>query len=283
MYKIEATIPTTQYGNIRPVFEVESPEQEEEVLGTLKRLWSRFGETPLKDKQAVDTTATGSVVPVETFTGETVMWDEANHIYRDMKGNVLLSGSKYADQHSPKFDKGIILPKTAKKWGVDEKDLDTIWSWRGDMANTFGSAIHRALELVHKYNHVGKTIQDNEGLEDNYVLPKNAYLRQVVDSFVSQFGTSALPETVVSDVNNGRAGTVDRLEIIDAESKVCRVGDYKTNIELDKKKLLKYQKQLSFYAHILMAHGWTVTGLDIFHLDHNDGWSKIELDVLDLE
>ena len=115
------------------------------------------------------------------------------------------------------------------------------------------------------------------------MLPKNAYLRQVVDGFISQFGTSALPETVVSDVKNGRAGTIDRLEIIDAESKVCRVGDYKTNIELDKKKLLKYQKQLSFYAHILMAHGWTVTALDIFHLDHNDGWSKIELDVLDLE
>jgi RecB family exonuclease len=77
------------------------------------------------------------------------------------------------------------------------------------------------------------------------------------------------------------AGTIDRLAI--TGDKKCRVGDYKTNNEMDAKKLLKYQKQLSYYAHILMNKGWTVEGLDIYYLNAEDGWSVETLTVLELE
>jgi len=273
-YKIEATIPTTQYGNIRPSFEIEEGQDEAVAFDTLKSLWSRFGEVPLKDKN------TGGV-KVTTFTGEEILWNESSHTYTDMAGNVLLSGSKYADMHSPKFDMEMILPKTSKAWEVEEKVLKDIWKFNGDISTNYGTAIHKALELYHLYHETGKQIQDKKELEVNYILPKNKYLRDIVTSFIKEFGAKAEVEVLISDVANKMAGTIDRLEIL--EGNVVRIGDYKTNAELDSKKILKYQKQLSFYAHILINKGYKVQGLDLFHLDQNDGWIKTELEVLPLE
>lgn len=280
--KIEATIPTTQYGNLRPVFELEEGDDSEVALAELQKLWDRFGESPLKDKVSVSSRNSPSAVEIKTFTGEVILWDEARHIYTDLQGKVLLSGSRYADLHSPKFDMGMILPKTAKSWEVAEEDLRQIWKMNGDVSNYWGSCIHKALELAHRYGNVGSRIQSTKSLEDNYVHPKNHYLNKVVNSFVKEYGTGALSEVVVSDVKNGRAGTIDRLEV-NHDTQTCRIGDYKTNTDMDSKKMLKYQKQLSFYAHILKAHGWTVEGIDIFHLDQEDNWVKTELEVLELE
>lgn len=275
-YKIEATIPTTQYGNIRPTFEVESDEEIESAHSSLIKLWNRFGESPLKDKY-------GGGVKLTTFTGEEILWNEETHTYTDLNGNVLLSGSKYADMHSPKFDMEQILPKTAKSWEVDESALKDLWKANSEVSLHWGSAIHKALEIAHNFYGMGEHIQSKKELENNYTAPKQTHLRRIVQEFIDTYGLSGLPEVLISDVKNGRAGTIDRLEIIDAEAKVCRVGDYKTNAEMDSKKKLKYQKQLSFYAHILIAHGWTVTGLDLFYLDEDDHWVKEELEVLDLE
>lgn len=273
-YKIEATIPTTQYGNIRPTFEVENQGEEEQALSELKKLWDRYGESTLKDKN-------GGGVKVTTFTGEELIWNEGNHTYTDMNGNVLKSGSQYANETSPKFDLEMMLPKTANAWGVPEEELRSIWKFNGDIANHWGSAVHMALELYHNHHHVGGVIKDKKELDSNYVLPKNSYLRKIVLEFIELAGTDALCEVLVSDVENGMAGTIDRLVV--TGEKTCRIGDYKTNNEMDKKKLLKYQKQLSFYAHILQNKGWTVEGLDLFYLNADDGWSVETLEVLPLE
>lgn len=273
-YTIEATIPVVQYGNLKPVIEVESPEDEALAVDTIKRLWERFGESPIKDK-------TGGGVKLKTFTDEEILWNEATHTYTDMAGNVLLSGSKYADMHSPKFDMEMMLPKTAKAWDVPEEIIKDIWKFNGEVSTNYGTAIHKALELYHRYAKHGAAIQAKKELDFNYVLPKNNALRKIVESFVNEFGCDAMSEVLISDVANRMAGTIDRLQII--EGNVVRIGDYKTNNDMDAKKLLKYQKQLSFYAHILINKGYKVQGLDLFHLDQNDGWVKTELEVLPLE
>jgi hypothetical protein len=164
---------------------------------------------------------------------------------------------------------------------VTEKDLEDIWQMSTDISTGYGTAIHKALEAYHKYHEIGAFVKEKKDMEFNYVLPKNKFIRDIVRDFVDQFGADALSEVMVSDVANLRAGQIDRLQIVDPVKKVCRVGDYKTNNDLDSKKLKKYQHQLSFYAHILNNKGWTVEGLDIFH--HNgEVWERIPLDVLDL-
>lgn len=273
---LEATIPTTQYGNIRPVFELESEDEIDTAMDNLKYMWNRFGETPLKDKESEG-------VKVSSFTGEELYWNEKTHTYTDSSGNVLMSGSKYAELHSPKFDLAMMLPKTATSWEVSADDLGAVWKMNGDISTAYGNAIHNALELYHKYHKLGEIVQKKKELDSNYVLPKNHFLRKIVLEFIELAGTSALTEVLVSDVANKMAGTIDRLEVVDEKKKTCRIGDYKTNAELDSKKKLKYQKQLSFYAHILQNKGWTVEGLDLYYLSPDDGWVKETLEILPLE
>lgn len=275
------------YGNLRPTFELEDEGDTELALSELAKMWQRFGESPLKDKGHAPGGNGGVLKPngaeVVTFTGEKILWHEDTHTYTDMSGNVLLSGSKYAAKFSPKFPKEIVLPKSAKKWGVHERSIDEIWTAKGAVSIDFGNAVHKALELYHRYQVEGEIIQKVDSLEENYVLPSQPYLRRMVLRFLEKFGSNAMPEVIVSDVANGMAGTIDRLEVIDLETKRCRVGDYKSNTNIKKAKIVEYQKQLSFYAHILKNHGWTVDGLDLFYLDENEDWVKKEMEVLDLE
>jgi hypothetical protein len=273
-YQIEAVISTGDYSNITPRFDINSEEDEDVAIERIKSLTERFGKVQLKDK-------TGGGVKVTTFTGEEILWNEATHTYTDLHGNVLRSGSQYANENSPKFDLEMMLPKTAAAWDVPQEDLRLMWKYSGDIANHWGSAVHMALDVYHKYNELGAVIQEKRGLDMNYVMPKNSYLRKIVQEFVDLAGTDALCEVLVSDVANKMAGTIDRIKV--TGDKTCRVQDYKTNNELDKKKLLKYQKQMSYYAHILTNKGWKVEGLDLYYLNADDGWSLETLEVLPLE
>lgn len=286
-YKLTAVIPTVQYGNLQPAIELEGEDIEslkQEAEKHIQSIWDKFGERPLVAKTTEGTGEKGTYTGkhIKTFTGETVIYyDQGNdHYYTDLEGNRLLSGSHYAAQLSPKFDKDMLLPKTAKAWGVDEESLGKIWELNGDISTTFGTSVHNALEMYHLYHKIGEKVQSAKDLDYNYVLPKNDTLRAIVLSFVDKFGADALPEVMVSDVASKRAGQIDRLSILDEKKKLCRIGDFKTNTELNDKKILQYQHQLSFYADILKKHGWTVEGLDIYHLQQDNTWEVYPLEVL---
>jgi hypothetical protein len=284
-YKLTAVIPTTQYGNIQPSIELEGDDiqalkQEAEIH--IQSIWDKFGERPLVAKDVQVANGSYEAKRISTFTGETILYYDrgSDHYYTDLDGNRLLSGSHYAAALSPKFNKDMLLPKTAKAWGVDVEALGKIWDLNGDISTSYGTSVHNALEIYHLYHEIGDKIQGVKELDYNYVLPKNDTLRAIVLDFVDKFGVDALPEVMVSDIANKRAGQIDRLQIIDSSKKVCRIGDFKTNTELNDKKVLQYQHQLSFYAEILKKHGWKVEGLDIFHLQQNNTWDLISLDVL---
>lgn len=282
-YKLGAVIPTVQYGNIQPEIELEGEDKDElhaEASKFIEGIWEQYSEKPLANVRPVRGETT-TYKRIKTFTGEEIFYDEVGHNYMDLSGNKLLSGSAYAEKNSPKFNKELLTPKTAKAWGVDEKELGELWTMNGEVSSFYGSSIHKALEVWHKFNSLGSAVQAHKELEENYCLPKNVYLQNIVKEFDEKFGRDAAVELFVSDAAHGMVGQIDRLQILDFKNKVCRIGDYKTNNDLDDKKIAKYQHQLSFYAHILINMGWKVEGLDIFHHD-GEVWSKIELDVLEL-
>lgn len=215
---------------------------------------------------------------INTFTNETIIYDEAKHHYYSPDGRKLLGASTYAKDYGDTFNKGTILPRLAKQWDMPAEQIDHIWSINAEISNSYGTAIHAALELWFRYHHVGETIKERKGMEHNYCLPKNVYIRDIVLDFVSTFGElDGVPEATLSNTKKGMAGRTD-LIVLTGE-KTCRVGDFKTNNDLNPDKLLKYQHQLSFYADMLTEAGWTVEGLDIFHHDGN-GWTGIPLEVL---
>jgi len=258
-------VPTQQYGYL----EISG---EETDLPQMEQAYNRYAETPINFKK-------GNFVTLESFTGETVLYDELNHEYKDGHGNPLIGGSTYAKQFEKPFNAEQILPVCAKAWNVSEKEIKDIWDKNAKVSTSFGESIHTAIESYHLYHKQGKQIKDNKKDQaTNYALPKNGLLRKAVESFVKEFGADATPEVLVSDVKNGRVGQIDLLKII--ENKVCRVQDIKTSV-MDKDKMKVYQRQLSYYAHILMAHGYTVEGLDIF--GYEGEWKHTKLEVLDIK
>ena len=133
-------------------------------------------------------------------------------------------------------------------------------------------------------------------MEENYALPKHPILRQIVQDFIkiNPVKGQVMTEVLITDVKNGLAGRADRIVIIDKEKKICRIGDYKVNVESGKSdknlkpaepfhdlpptKVTKYQIQMSLYANMLQRSGWTVTGLDVYILE--DSWVHYEMAVL---
>jgi len=218
---------------------------------------------------------------IETFTGEVILYDDITHTYKTLEDVIMTSGSQWAEQQGDGFPKNLILPRTSKAWGIPEDVIDDMWIMNGDVSKAFGTAVHKALEYIHRYHIEGEQIQKLKGLDENYCLPKSPYLRQVVTRFVDEFGLDAMPEVFLSDIERNMVGQVDLLKIINLESKVCRVQDFKTTVKIDNKKLKEYQLQMSFYADILRSMGWTVLGLDLFIWVHEDNrWKKIEQEPL---
>jgi len=163
---------------------------------------------------------------INTFTNETIIYDEAKHHYYSLDGRKLLGASTYAKDYGDTFNKGTILPRLAKQWDMPAEQIDHIWSINAEISNSYGTAIHAALELWFRYHHVGETIKERKGMEHNYCLPKNVYIRDIVLDFVSTFGElDGVPEATLSCVRKGMAGRTD-LIVLTGE-KTCRVGDFK--------------------------------------------------------
>lgn len=243
-YKLEATIPTTQYGNIRPTFEV--TDNEEEVLTKLESLWGIFGDSQLKRR-----TDYGELI--STFTGEKVFYNDDSHSYYDTNGNELVSGSQYAKQFAKPFDQDAVSKAVANKTGEPQEIVLKKWELGGGIANSYGTAVHDSVEFVLMGGDIEKIPQ---------VLRPQV---QELVTAVREYDMTPVTEVVISDVANKAVGRVDCLLINDDKEFV--IVDYKTNRELKGNKIDVYTKQLEFYRDIMLAHGWTCKGLDILHHD----------------
>ena len=256
-YQIEATIPTTQYGNIRPSFTVE--DNEEEVLSKLESLWNMFGEKKLPRR-------TDFGEQLTTFTGEELYYNDDTHKYYDLQGNELLSGSQYAKQFAKEFDVETVSKAVSDKTGEPQEVLKAKWKLSGNVANSFGTAVHDAVE----YMLMGGDI------EKIPVVIRDSVAR-LYEQVVS-YGMTAITEVLVSNVAEGHVGRIDCLLVDNIEKPTkFKIVDYKTNRELKKDKRDVYTKQLEFYRDILVAHGMECEGLIILH---EDGEEMVEM-VLD--
>ena len=144
---------------------------------------------------------------------------------------------------------------------------------------------------------LGQTISESRGVIENYVLPKHPLLRSIIEGFIAinpYKDYEVVCEALVSDIENKICGHADRIMVLDWDKKICRVGDYKVNIEPEKlsnkhkvlapfdylpsNKISKYQLQMSVYANMLQKSGWKVLGLDVYIYEKE--WKHIELDIL---
>jgi hypothetical protein len=289
-----ATIPTTQYGNLQPSFEIEGETTEaalEEAVVTMQRFWNSVSDKPLNVREL----ETAVFVPPTTVdltcwaSGTVVQFDPVEHRYSPGKW---LSGSAFASRYTPDFPAEMIAGKMATKAGLDDPaEILAMWALNAEASSTFGTSVHAALEL---YGRFLATSQAVKGSNES-ALTKNPILRPIVESFFAgREDEAAAYEAFVADPVLRHCGQIDRLKITGPRS--VRVQDFKSNATLDDKETIKapfkgvvestklgaYWLQLSFYAAILIRLGYTVEGLDIFHLQADGSWVTHSHDVVDI-
>lgn len=181
-----------------------------------------------------------------------------------------------------------------------------------------------------KHQELGAKITENRGKGGmNYAAPTHPVLREMMkmddegiidrfDKILNDFdifnknlkftNKGSIAEALVTSIDLGMGGFVDKVYVVDKKKKICRVQDYKFNIDSDVKdrkqalisatnqfklkgsdefiklpatKLSKYQIQFNYYAFILWKAGWTIEGLDAFVFEEE--WKHYELELFDFE
>lgn len=265
---IETTIPTSSFGNLRLSYDGVEEWEKEDIVGEIMRMYNTYGETTMKKRD-------GSFERVETFTGETVLYDDLNHIYKDLDGNRLTSASTYKKLFEKPFDLDMMASKVAVKYGVPVATIKAMWKNNSIISTTFGDMIHKVMEQY--YRHKEFACGDK-----NYHLPKSPLLKDILLSF-PLLEANVLPEVMVSNVKEKKVGQIDGIEILG--EKECNLLDYKSDVDIDKEKLRIHFIQLSFYADILKSFGWNVNKLKVCNYTSvpAEPWVIYEQDPFDLK
>ncbi|AID58921.1 helicase [Mycobacterium phage Gaia] len=289
---ISGTIPVAQYANVTPSFDVEADTHEAAVelgLKQLQAIWDRVGQKPLEVRGEQPADRPMGKVYTCVASGTKVSFDKRSHLYGDGKW---LSGSKFCSMYKAEFPAELISQKMADKTGgkVTAEDIRAMWAKKGEASSSYGTALHAALELYGVYRNVSLAVKGS--LES--CLHDNPGLTHVVEKFFEgRDDEVALYEAFVADEKRRMCGFIDRLQRVGEKS--ARVQDFKTNTSvLGKETILEpfkdkvpnttlgsYFLQLSFYANILIGHGWEVPGIDVFHWDGNE-WVTYSSDVVDI-
>jgi len=320
--EIEATIPTVQYGNIKPVVEVEgdyTQSAQDEALQILKGI---------SDAVAGDGYSF-EVRGLPVSTGRTLLQTNPTKVYESsLLGKSIelevvdghkrltgyLSGSQFPNKFYADFDKEGILNAIADKYKVSSEQVSDMWDLNRDASSGYGTAVHAALENYDKNSQLGDKIKSVKTFKTkvdevgpNKSLSKNPFIKKIVEDFHTLFGGDyeRISEEFIWLEDEKLCGSIDRIQIVDKDKKIIRIQDYKTDGDIHDKKyqlgtspfkskmgnelLDLHWLQLSFYAYIMEKHGFTVEGLDIFWLNPNklvtgeNAWEKFSSKAIDIK
>lgn len=290
-YTLTATVPVAQYANLQPAIEVEAEsleEAEKQVLPYIEDFFNKYSEKA-KIGVAKNAANPGRVLQKDIF-GNEIFYDEVKHEYTNSLGEVYLSGSKYAEEEE--FDVDFWSNDIASRYGLSEDDtkrIKAMWDCNSSVSNSYGTAIHAAIELFGTYRDLADKIDIDlktgtrkkldSKTDKNSSLSKLPYLKEVVNKFFTpeRLAEKARYEVLIVDHKNKRAGRIDRLLQLPDGS--LEIRDMKTNYKINKKERDAYTKQLSFYADILLANGAKL-GPNPIMLHHLTGgeWKDIKLE-----
>lgn len=219
-------------------------------------------------------------VEVKTFTGDTIYYNDDLHIYKDANGERLIGASTYKKRFEKPFLVDMYAEKVANSNGIEKEKVREMWSRNSKISTSFGDAVHLAMEQYWRNREYGCG-------EKEYHLPKHPILRNIVETFPQKYETGVKPEVFVSSLETRLVGQIDAINIIDEKEKRCDLWDYKTDADINSKKLRMHFIQLSVYADILRRAGWTVETLTVWNYmgdpNPSKAWLPYHENPFDLE
>lgn len=300
-FEIMAVIPTGPYANLQPKLVYKAGSFEEaykEARPHLEQVQRDYG---------IEGNSLGGGVALSTaerqhvkcyLSGTDAYFDPISHTYITEEGEKYQSGSVFAGQFEHEFEKHLVLDKCAKKLELTPEEVELYWSSKGDISTTFGTALHQSLEHYGKWAAVCERDIDSKTKEPKGYGIHPTLLPIVQAFFKGRENEVAVYEPFIADPKKLRCGFVDRFVIVDADKKICDIEDYKTNADLYKLgtpanlkapysylpnvPASRYAIQLSFYASIAEAHGWTVRKLTI-HWWNGVEWETIPVNPVEID
>jgi hypothetical protein len=233
---------------------------------------------------------------VKSFNEEGVIinFNEESHTYT-YQGKILKGATTYIKRYLKPFDSEFMVGNCSRAWGVEKETITKAWELGRDLAASFGTGLHKALEFELLYGQYSKK-KDNSRCFDI----KHPKIRSIVDEWIELYSKleivgEIVPEALISDVENGICGLADGVVVKDWQNKICGLFDYKINhsfdevgqeklvnlpkeLELPNTKLSKLALQLNFHQRMLEKQGWTVKGLHGFV--YTDKWEYYEVTEL---
>jgi len=294
-YTLTAVVPVAQYANLQPSLEIEAAtieEAQELALPYIEEFFNKYSE---KHKIGAEKRAASpDRVELTDIFGNKIFYNDKTHEYTNSLGEIYLSGSQYAKEEE--FDADYWANDIATRYGLDknaEEQIKAMWDVNSNASNSFGTAVHAAIELFGEHRELADKIDldlktgDRKKLdvktEKNSSKSKLPFLQEVVDKFFTKerLAERARYEVLVVDHKNKRAGRIDRL--IKNEDGTWSIRDMKTNHKILKKERTTYGKQLSFYGDILIANKQKLSEdrpLVLHHLKNGE-WVDIEVEKVD--
>lgn len=224
-----------------------------------------------------------------------IYFDEAEHNAYDRKGKLLLSGSRFEEKYQPDVDFKYPAKAIAKKTGMIYADVMNMWDVKKDIAASYGTLIHKALEEAHNYRELVWKMDENLEEKKRFTrLFPNDIANVVKEYFL--FRKEITPdflkhkiETEVRIKYQMLTGIVDNLEWTDDG---FYIYDYKITENIKTIKYLgigatfsakKYTLQQNFYRHILEnVTGKKCLGMALLVWD-GEKWNKEVIERLDIE
>lgn len=227
--------------------------------------------------------------------GVVINFDEKPHTYT-YQGRILKGATTFIKKYIEDFDSETIAGRCEQHWGLPKKYIKDAWALSGDLAASFGTGIHKALEFEYLYR-----FHTKKNGERCFTI-KHPVIKRIVEEFFVMYNNigfegEVFPEALISSVRHDQCALADRILVIDRAEKICRIQDYKVNHSVEKKgsitlknlppnfkslpttKLTKMSLQLKVIEQMLSLSGWTVLGFDIFV--YNEGWEYYEIDPLE--
>lgn len=293
-YTLTAVVPVAQYANLQPSLEIEAESIEEAQAIALPYIEEFFNKYSEKHKIGAEKRAASpDRVELTDLFGNKIFYNDKTHEYTNSLGEIYLSGSQYAKEEE--FDADYWAEDIAKRHGLDkqaEEQIKAMWNVNSSASNSFGTAVHAAIELFGEHRELadkidmdlvtGERKKLDAKTEKNSSMSKLPFLKEVVNKFFTEerLAERARYEVLVVDHKNKRAGRIDRL--LKNEDGTFSIRDMKTNYKILKKEKDTYGKQLSFYGDILIANGAKLSDKKPLVLHHlKDGeWVDIEVEKI---
>lgn len=267
-------IPNQSYTDVRPVIMGESWE---EIKTTALKIAEDVGNQKLVERlSGAEKTLTGPSTGLIREIGDGVLFNETEHTY-SKNGLPYLSGSAFAHMFEKEFPKEAAAAKVAAK--PDEikttEEVLAAWDMRGETSLMYGSLIHKCIELWNKY----------------VELPKNEYLRAIVNDYAEGFLAIDNSEMFVQDDVHQLCGVIDAAEEhVDGSWTLYdwKTGDIHQKVQhtlgrdFPNDRLTLYTLQLNFYRYIMEQNGKKVKDMYIGWLN-GEHWEKIKIDFIDIK